>query len=302
MAYTLINQGNEEYENETPQSRNNNFMFPGGLKMPVASELLPFKVMAETTARQLLDDPHEDFAKSKDALAASLVATLMGPQDMVPIIGKPFLEQITNHSFSTGHELISQGLQGKSASMQFNTNTSEFAKALSAGTEDVASMFGAAKGTGVSPIVLENYLTGFTGRMGQEILNFSKGLEAAAGLRAAPKINELPLVGSVFMNPQGNAARTDFQAVANAVSIAQADYKALRDQGQYQKAEDYRRENQKLLSLQGRIVPIQQRLTALNKQLQQGEPSAEKRDAIYKQQQQVLSQVMALRKEAAPWL
>lgn len=302
MAYTLINQGNEEYEQETPQSRNNNFMFPGGLKMPVASELLPFKVMAETTARQLLDNPNEDFAKSKGAIAASLTALLMGPQDMMPIIGKPFIEQITNHSFGTGHELVSRGLQNRSASMQYNQSTTEFAKALSAGTEAVAETFGAAKGTGVSPIVLENYLTGFTGRLGQEVLNFTRGLEAAAGARAAPKISELPMVGSFFMNPQGNAARTDFQDVVNAVTAAQADLKALMAEGDYEGANKYRRAHAKLLALQGRITPIQQRLTALNKQLKMGEPSSEKRDRIYEQQQQVLRQVMDLRKQAAEWL
>lgn len=302
LAYTLYNQGDQEYENETPQSRNNNFMFPGGLKMPVASELLPFKVLAETTARELMNDPHEDFAKSRDAIANSIGTMFMGPQDMVPIIGKPFLEQLTNHSFSTGHELIGQSLQGKSASQQFNQSTTGFAKALSEGTEGVASVMGMHYGAGVSPIIIENYLTGFTGRVGQELLNLSRTVEATSGERAAPKINELPLVGAMFMNPEGNAARSDFQDVTNAVQTAQADLKSLRDQGKFQEAAQYQREHQPLLALQSRIVPIQQRLTALNKQLKSGEPSEAKRDAIYQQQLQVLNQVMELRKQAAPWL
>jgi hypothetical protein len=76
----------------------------------------------------------------------------------------------------------------------------------------------------------------------------------------------------------------------------------MQDSRRFADAQEFRKEHQPLLALAGRITPIEQRLSALQKQLKSGEPSAEKRDAIYKQQLQVLGQVMELRKQAMPWL
>jgi hypothetical protein len=129
-----------------------------------------------------------------------------------------------------------------------------------------------------------------------------RNTESLVGDRAAPKRNEIVGVGSFFTNPQGNALRSDFADVQEAVHKAQATLKAMQDTGRGAEAREFREEHQPLLALAGSIVPIEQRLSALQKQLKLGPASAEKRDAIYAQQLQVMKQVMALRKQAAPWL
>lgn len=295
LAYAMVKQDDPEYENETLVSRDNNFMFPGGLKMPVAGELLPFKVLAETTARQMMSDPNEDWSKSRASMANAVSSVLLGPSDLMPSLVRPIVEQATNHSFSTGHALISKGLEQRSASQQFTKQTTEVSKAMAEGIEDVVGMLGM---KGISPIILENYLTSWTGRTGQEALNLLRLMESGAGVRPAPTISQVPFVGSMFMNPQGNALRADFQDVVDKVATAQADLKALRDSGDFQAAAQFQKENQDILALHSQLVPIQQRLTALNKQSKMGEQTAEKRDRLYAQQLQILQKVHELRQKA----
>jgi hypothetical protein len=293
LAYYLVHQDDEEYQQQTQAVRDNNFLFPGGLKMPVASELLPFKVLAETMARQMNDDPNEDWGKTTKSMRSAIGNLLLGPADMMPIMGKPFLEQMTNHSFSMDAPLIGKSLQNKSASEQYTDRTTEFFKALAKGSAGVASLW---NGEGISPIVLENYLTGFTGRVGQETLNLLRNAESVFGDRAAPKINEVVGIGAFFENPQGNALRADFQDVVEKVTAAKADLKGYMDARDFEGANEYRREHAAELAAYARIVPIQQRLTELSKQWKGGAKTAEDRDRMYKQQSQALKQVMELRK------
>lgn len=295
LAYTLVKQGDDEYENETQAVRNNNFLFPGGLKMPVAGELLPFKVMAESIARQMLDDPNEDWSKTRDSLANAASNVLLGPSDMVPSIVRPIIENVTNHSFTTGHELIGKGLQHLSPEQQYTQNTTSVSKELAHGIAEAGQFIGY---NGVSPIMIENFLTSWLGRTGQEALNLIRNMESLAGARPAPHLSELTGIGSFFANPQGHALRQDFQEVVDKVQAAQADYKDLMDRRQYDDARQYRKDHQDLFALAGQITPIQQRLSALSKQAKAGTLTADKRDKLYAQQVALLQRVHDLRQRA----
>lgn len=292
LAYTLAKQGDDEYERETATVRNNNFMFPGGLKMQVANELLPFKVLAEVTARQMMNDPNEDFSKSKSAVASALSSILMGPSDMVPSIARPILEQATDHSFSTGHDLVGKSLQRLSPEQQYTMQTTEAAKSISEGIGSVAHLVGL---NGVSPIVLENYLTGWTGRVGQEALNLLRMAESG---RATPNIQQTPFVGAMFVNPQGNALRADFQDVYEKVTQAHADLNDLIKRQQFAEAQEFRKENQSVLAMQGQVSAIEKQLSQITTQAKQGPMTDAKRDKLYARTQQILSRVPQLRKQA----
>jgi len=150
----------------------------------------------------------------------------------------------------------------------------------------------------VSPIVIENYLTGFTGRTGQEALHFMNNIESVAGGRAAPKANELFLVGSAFNNPEGNAERADFQDVRSKVDMATADLKKLMDEKKFTEAQQFRRDNASILAMHGRLVPIEQQLQKISAAGRAPGITADQRDALYARQQQVLKQVHELRKQA----
>jgi len=296
LAHTLYNMGDDEYENQTTATRNNNFMFPGNLKMPVASELLPFKVLAETTARQMMDDPNEDWHKSRAAITSAASSILLGPSDMMPSLARPIVEHATNHSFFTGHALIGKSMESKSASQQYNQSTTELSKGLASGLESAMQVLGFEKG--VSPIIIENYLTAWTGRTGIEALNLLRMIESAVGERPAPRLHETPMVGAFFINPQGNAVRSDFQEIADRVRTAEANLKDLRDRGNFEEARQYQQENRHLLNLSGRVNAIGNQLAALNKTAKRGDMTEEKRNQIYTRQQQLLQQTYDLRRDA----
>jgi len=296
LAYALYKADDDEYENQTTVVRNNNFML-GPFKVPVAGEMLPFKILAETTTRHMLDAPGEDWSKSRSSVAGALGNILLGPSDMVPSFARPILEGATNHSFTTGHELVSKGLEPRSPANQFTAGNTELSKAIAAGLQDSLEAMGM-HNSGVSPIALENFLTGWFGRAGGEALNLLRNLESGLGDRAAPKRNETFLTGAFFTNPEGNALRGDFQEVIDRVAAARADLKQLTDAGKYAEAQAFRRKHQQLLALHSRITPIQQRLAAIKKRELLMEKTAENRDAMYQQKLQAMKQVHELRKLA----
>jgi len=296
LAYSLYKKDDDEYENQTTIVRNNNFML-GPFRVPVAGEMLPFKVLAETTARQMMDAPGEDWSKSRGSMAGALGNVLLGPSDMVPSLVRPVVEAATNHSFATGHELISKGLANASPKNQYTNSNTAASKAIAAGIQDTLDAMGIHE-SGVSPIVLENFITGWTGRAGQEALNIMRNLESGFGDRAAPKRSEVALVGAFTTNPEGNALRGDFQEVVDRVNAARADLKRLQDAGKGKEAAEFIREHQKVLALQARITPIQQRLAAIKKREQMMEKTGENRAALYQQKLQALQQVHEIRKQA----
>lgn len=294
LAYAAYKQGDDEYENSNQTVRDGNFLL-GPFKMPVANELMPFKVLAETTARQMLSNPNEDWGKSKASIGHALAQVLMGPSDMMASLFKPMVEAATNYSFATGHNLVSKSLLNNTPDMQYTSSTSWAAKELSSGLESSMQLLGL---HGVSPIVLENFLTGFTGRAGQEVLHLMNNIESGVSDRAAPKRNEVVGIGAMFSNPEGNAMRADFQDVRDRVDSANADLKKLMDEKRFPEAQEFRKNNSSILALHGRLTPIEQQLQQVSKQARVPGISADQRDALYARQLQILKQVKELRKQA----
>jgi hypothetical protein len=294
LAYSAYSADDDEYKNSNQVIRDGNFLL-AGFKMPVANELLPFKTLAETTYREMTNNPNEDWSKSKASIGHALSQLLMGPADMMPSLVKPLVESATNHSFATGHDLVSKSLLANSPDKQYTNSTSWAAKEISSGLESSMNLLGL---HGVSPIVLENFLTGFTGRAGQEALRLMNNIESGVGDRAAPKKNEWVGVGAFFSNPEGNAERADFQEVRTKVDAATADLKKLMDEKKFTEAQEFRKEHAPLLALHSRLTPIEQQLAQVSKQSRIPGITAEQKTALYHRQLQILKQVGELRKAA----
>jgi hypothetical protein len=295
IAYSMYKADDPEYENQNTAVRNNNFLL-GPFKMPVAGELIPFKVIAESVARHAIGTPNEDAYKTRMALTDAAMNVLLGPSDMIPSIVRPTLEAATNHSFFTGHDLVSKSMEGMSASEQYTQGTSETMKGVAKALESGMQSIGFERG--ISPIVLENYINGTFGRAGQEALALIKMVEAATGNRPELKINEYPVVGAFFANPQGNALRSDFQEVADRVNRIKLDIGNMERNGRWAEAQAARKKNADLIALQGSVNAVQSRLNQISKQWKLGPKTAEDRDRMYQQQLQALKQVSELRKRA----
>lgn len=101
--------------------------------------------------------------------------------NMMPTFAAPVLEQVTNHSFFSGHDLVPSYLEdpkmGVLPEYRYNEYTTELTKALG---HIVGTVPGVGATSTASPIVIENYLRSWTGGLGTYALQ-----AADAGLRKA---------------------------------------------------------------------------------------------------------------------
>ena len=108
---------------------------------------------------------------------------------LVPNIGGPILEQLTNYSLYRRAPLIPKRLEGLVPDMQYTEYTLELTKALATATSSVGKALGSKPSTaGVSPIIIENYVRQWTGGLGYYVLQLAdKGLREVGLVPDPPK-------------------------------------------------------------------------------------------------------------------
>lgn len=104
------------------------------------------------TAKSLFIDPFNPF----------------GPGDIVPQFSKPIVENVTNHSFFTGKEVVPQYLRDKAPDEQVYKGTSQTYR-------DIGKKFG------VSPLMVRNIITGYASSVGEQTVSLYDQLRKAGG-------------------------------------------------------------------------------------------------------------------------
>lgn len=160
--YAIMMSGDDEYEEADLRTRNNNWLLPGGFKLPVPEELAAiYKVPVEMALEYFRrNGTPEDMEAAEASITALKYAfeQYLGRTVPVPAAVKPVLEAITNHSFFTGEQLEGTFQQELVSSQRVRSNTSELAKAIA---EFTSSTFG--EGATISPIKIDNFLQGYFG-------------------------------------------------------------------------------------------------------------------------------------------
>lgn len=162
----------------------------------------------------------------------SATFTDLAPSNM-PAALRPIYEQTTNHNFFTGHPLVSDSLKNMTADEQYQENTSQLAK-------DISAKLGAHRGLDiaeVSPIVLDNYVQEWGGSVGSFILH---RLDAPLGKRPIESDwRDMPFVrGFVVQNPRMNTQQvTDFYRDAEQWNAVHADVAREVKQGDLEQAQ-----------------------------------------------------------------
>lgn len=111
-----------------------------------------------------------------DVLVAESLANIfpVGVQTMMPNFARPFMEMSINERLYTGAPLIPDELREALPAEQFTPYTTSLAKSLSkALTQNnlvIANGTGAKVGRALSPIMIENIVTNWSGRLGREML------------------------------------------------------------------------------------------------------------------------------------
>jgi hypothetical protein len=128
--------------------------------------------------------------------ANSFLAQFVPP--LIPTVGLPVMEAITNHSFFAGKPLVPTSMEKATGDMQYTDATTEPAKALARilgpHQHDIAD---------ISPIVVDNFVRQWTGTLGYQAM---KAVGATMKTSAPWQIGDIPFVGSFFVrNPTMSA-------------------------------------------------------------------------------------------------
>ena len=165
----------DEYKDMDLRTRNNNWILPGGIKIPVPNELAAItKVPVEMSMEYL-----KRRGTKEEMEAAELTRTVLsyafeqfgGRVTPIPTAIRPVLEAITNYSFLTGRQM--EGIYQQQQLPQYRTNamTSEIAKAIS---KAGAALFG--EQNTVSPIKIDGFLSNWFGTTSATVSMLADGV------------------------------------------------------------------------------------------------------------------------------
>jgi hypothetical protein len=202
LAYSAMMQDDEAYKNATPDQKYGNWFIrvPGvdePVRLPIPFELgYIFKALPEALYNSMVDKHGKEDAVK--AFQQILLQTIPGGTSYgIPQALKPYVEAKLGKSFYTGRDILSAQEKGLLPEQQFRENTSEIAKSLG-------------KAAGVSPIMIEQLVQGYTGGIGLALMQAINIGYSATGTpeKAYKRLSEMPLVGGAFQPNDAGAIIT----------------------------------------------------------------------------------------------
>jgi hypothetical protein len=266
MAYALLMSEDEAYQNANDDEKYNNwFVYVPGIdepvRIPIPFELgIPFKALPEAIVNVMRGDKTAEEATK--ALAKMIKNSVpLGPSS-IPAGAKAPIEVITNYSFFTGRDIISDRLAGLDPAERFNANTTELAKFIGKGTGSIPVL-----GEYLSPIQIEYLLRGYTGSLPLALASMANPLfGSAAGEKPTARASEMPVVGSVFQPKDASGLVNRAYKDIEAINRAGQTYKKLEEEGRDADAEAYADRFADELSLAPLAGAFKQRMGQLAKE------------------------------------
>jgi hypothetical protein len=288
--YWAITHDDDEYKKQEQEVRDNNWLIPSlGIKIPIPFEVgilfkvIPERIMAVTFG----DDTGKDFAKS---MGRQLTSTLMF--NPIPQTVLPAVEVITNHSFFTGRDIISQGMENIAPEYQVGPGTSLFAQALG-------------QGIGASPMKIDHLIKGYTGTIGGyavEILDMIMDLNGDSP-KVSKRVEQMPFIKRFTIDPEARGTVTAFYELKDSVDQVTRTINLLERSGKYEDMGEYMQDNMKLLATKDYVLDLEKQLKELREMknvIRNSQMSGDqKRDSILdivKMENQMTSNMQALKK------
>jgi hypothetical protein len=159
----------------------------------------------------------ESYYKDNPTAFKDLEKTLMQAfvPDMMPTVAVPMIEQMANRSLFTGNPIVPAHLEKLLPEYQYNEYTTEATKALGAligafpgmkdrSIDDQDTTMGGTARALTTPVLIENYVRGWTGGLGMYALKLADGLLREAGVLPDPvmpakTLADLPVVRAFVM-------------------------------------------------------------------------------------------------------
>jgi hypothetical protein len=297
-VYAMSMGGDDDYEGTTEEVRDNNWIFPGGYKLPVPKEIgFLFKSIPERLVgyfRRYGTEEEQGVQEALGSLFKGAMSAYTGP-NAVPSTIKPFFEHMTNYSFFLQRELVPSSMKERPAGIQYLSDTSELAKFV-----------GKNSPIEISPIVVDNYLRGFFGMAASTSLMMTDAILNPT--RPDRPLYQLPFVSIVRYDTIGGREKAEFYDLREKVMKARNAYNDLRTKDPVA-AEEFAEKNYALIDAAPEVNRLLTELSNLRKErvlYEQataeviGEVSGEERrqliDEIRKEEKSVLSDIRKLRK------
>jgi len=177
----------------------------------------------------------------------------------IPQVMLPALEVIVNHDFYTGLPLISEGKMRLTPELQYDSRTSTVARML--GNIPIKYNFTTGKFEGVSPIVIDQLVSGYGGPMGSYIMQgvgmLMEGMDA--GPERLPRdITQLPMIKRFLLDAESRSPKSVAQAyeLFRVVDEVNRSFSRLRQTGDTEAVMDYLAENKDVLSYKKYIYKL----------------------------------------------
>jgi hypothetical protein len=246
MAYWFMMTDSDEYKKLSKEERDNYWIIPAlsindkPFRFPIPFELgVVFKVLPERVLEAMFgNDTGKDL---RESIFRNMTNTLQFnpiPQAFIPIV-----ENVTNHSFFTGENIVGRGMEDLAPQFQYTQSTSQFAK-------DIGATLGS------SPIKIENLIRGYTGTMGTYALQMLDAVYRTQGddVRASMRLEQMPVIKRFFSGDSGTiSAYYDLKQEVNTVVRT---LNLLEKSGDIDAYMDYMKENGSLYNMRGYINTI----------------------------------------------
>jgi hypothetical protein len=238
LAYAFMMQDDEDYKKAKPEERYSNFFvnIPGvkdPLKLP-----FPFEVgLLFMGLPQAIVDVAMGNATGSEAAKAIGKLMLNSAPGVVPAAPKPLIEAFYGETTFGPIESAREKLL--EAGARFRPGTTELAKTLGSVTGEV----------GISPLLIEHFVRGYTGGLGVALMSTLNPLlrDPAEGEKMPVGASRQPFIGGLFQPSEGRFVIERAYSRMNDVISAQQTYKDLVNRGQQDRAIAYAKENAALI-------------------------------------------------------
>ncbi len=250
-AYWLLTHDDEEYKKQEQETRDNYWLLPSlGVKIPIPFEIgVLFKVIPERIlAYTFGSDTGEDFLKSMARQLTSTLAFNPIPQAVMPVV-----ETMTNFSFFTMRPIVGQGMEGLQPAYQVGPGTSRLAEGLGEMTK------GMAKELQVSPMKIDQLISGYTGTMGMYLMNL---MDAVYDMntdspKPARRFEQMPLIRRFAIDPEARGNVTAYYELKNSVDSIVRTSNMLERTMNYEELPGYMMDNMKMLASKDYILDLE---------------------------------------------
>jgi hypothetical protein len=263
LAYAMMMEDDEAYENANPEERYGNWFVPtpfGTFRVPIPFELgLVGKAIPEGLYRLAATDD-----KASDVISALRTQFFRSIPGDLPTAIKAPVELMLNKSFFTDRPIIDQRLEGLVKSEQFGQKTPELIKMLGFDSPAVLkTLFGL---EGVSPAQVEYLIKGYTGTLPVALLRLLDPVFASGEVvKAEMKLPDVPIIGSFFQpKDAGGQINAAFAGVEQAQRVSNT-FKKMMEDGRREEAVAYIKENLSSMTLASAGGTFRQQMGELTK-------------------------------------